>query len=78
MITKAKGYKIRDGKFQYGFNMPIPDPYIRNSNNIVDDSAESNVVLKEDVLLPKGKMSLERTVTERAFAYAASKRVSLF
>ncbi|CAG9769407.1 unnamed protein product [Ceutorhynchus assimilis] len=73
MITKAKGYKIRENKFQYGFNMPIPDPNIRNSNNIIDETVELSD-LNEDPILPKYKKSLERTIKERAFAHAASKK----
>ncbi|XP_050298943.1 transcriptional adapter 1-like [Anthonomus grandis grandis] len=75
MVTKAKGYKIRDGKFQYGFNMPIPDPFLRNSNNIEDETLQSNITINENGILPKAKTSLERTMSNRAFAYAASKNV---
>lgn len=75
MVTKVKSYKIRDGKFQYGFNMPVPDPYIRNYNNVTDESMQSKVRFEEDILLPKCKMSLERAEQEVAYAYAATKKI---
>ncbi|XP_066247235.1 transcriptional adapter 1-like [Euwallacea similis] len=74
MISKAKGFKMRDKKFQYGFNTPIPDAYIRNSNNMLDDSIDGGNV-DEERLQPKCPSSLERTEWDRAFAYAASKKI---
>lgn len=75
MVTKSKSYKVRDGRFQYGFNMPVPNPYIRNYNNITDESMESKVKFEEDILLPKCKMSLERAEQEVAYAFAATKNI---
>lgn len=42
MITRKEGYKVRDG-FQYGIGLPVPDPFIRNTNNIIDTMQESKV-----------------------------------
>lgn len=76
MISKKKGYKVRDGKFQFGFNLPIPDPFVRNTNNIIDDSLESKVevVDEEDTFRPKYKQSLERVEQNIAFAYSCAKK----
>ncbi|KAL1491585.1 hypothetical protein ABEB36_012160 [Hypothenemus hampei] len=74
MITKVKGFKIREGKFQYGFNMPLPDPYLRNSMKVVDENVDMEI-LDDEKLLPKCSMSLERTQYGRAYAYAASKKI---
>lgn len=62
MITKKKGYKIRDGQFQYGFNHPVPDPLIRNYNNIIEETQE-----KED----------EKTINEQQilYSYSCGKRI---
>ena len=76
MVTKAKSYKIREHKFQYGFNMPVPDPYIRNYTNVTDETMESKVKFDKDIMLPKCKLSLERTEQEVAYAYAATRNVS--
>ncbi|XP_060535566.1 transcriptional adapter 1-like [Cylas formicarius] len=72
MITKLKSYKIRDGKFQYGFNLPIPDPFIRNFNHATSEMEESGVEIDEDVFVPKCKLSLERAEQEIAHTSAAA------
>lgn len=79
MISRHKAYKIRDGKFQYGFNQPIPDPFVRNFNNVFDDTQESKVevVNGDDSFRPKCKMSLENAEQETAFAYSCAKKRKL-
>jgi transcriptional adapter 1 len=76
MISRMKGYKVRDGKFQYGFNLPIPDPFIRNYHNVIDETQESKteVVDKDDTFIPRSKPSLENAEQQAAFAYACAKR----
>lgn len=74
MISKKKGYKIRDGKFQYGFNEPVPDPFRRNFVNIIDDTQQCKVEVDDDTLLPKCKVSLEKVEQQTAFSYACAKR----
>lgn len=75
MITRKKSYKIRDGKLQYGFNQPIPDPFIRNFNNVLDETQESKVVVEEDSFKPKcPKLSLEKAEQQVAFAYSCAHR----
>ncbi|CAH1176492.1 unnamed protein product [Phaedon cochleariae] len=77
MITKKKGYKVRDQKLQYGFNQPIPNPFIRNFNNIIDDTQESKVEVAndDDALKPKCKRSLEDMEQQIAFSYSCTKRL---
>lgn len=76
MISRCKGYKIRSKKFQYGFNHPIPDPFIRNFNNVNDDTQESKVEVAngDDNFRPKCKMSLENAEQQMAFAYSCAKK----
>lgn len=76
MVSRKKGFKIRDGKFQYGFNLPIPDPFLRNYSNVIDDTAESRVEVldDDDNFVPRPKPSLERVEQQLAFAYSSSKR----
>lgn len=74
MITKKKGYKIRDGKLQYGFNQLIPDPFLRNFSNIIDDTQKCKVEVENDILKPKCKVSLEKIEQQTAFSYACAKR----
>ncbi|XP_044259682.1 transcriptional adapter 1-like [Tribolium madens] len=76
MISRMKGYKVRDGKFQYGFNLPIPDPFIRNFHNVIDETQESKteVLDKEDTFIPRSKPSLEVAEQQAAFAYSCAKK----
>ncbi|XP_018331050.1 transcriptional adapter 1 [Agrilus planipennis] len=72
MISRKKGYKIRDGKLQYGFEMPVPDPLVRNTNNIIDSTQESKVEVsnEEDCFIPSRVASLENVEQQTAFAYS--------
>lgn len=74
MISRKKGYKIRDGKFQYGFNQPIPDPFLRNYINLLDDTQQCKVEVEDDTLRPKCKVSLEKIEQQTAFQYSCAKR----
>lgn len=76
MVSRQKDYKVRDKKIQFGFNLPIPDPFIRNSNNIVDESLESKVEVAndDDSFRPKCKSSLDMVVQKVAFAYSCAKK----
>lgn len=76
MVSKLKGYKIRDNKFQYGFNLSIPDPFLRNYGNVLDETQKSKsvVVDDEDTFIPKNKPSLDVAEQQAAFAYSCAKR----
>ncbi|XP_023017411.1 transcriptional adapter 1 [Leptinotarsa decemlineata] len=78
MISRKKGYKVRDRKFQYGFNLPVPDPFTRNFNNIIDDTQESKVEVAngDDTFRPKCKVSLENMEQQVAFSYSCAKRTA--
>lgn len=75
MITRKEGYKVRD-RFQYCVGLPVPDPFIRNTNNIVDTTQESKTEVNgtEDSFMPVIKNSLEVAEQQTAFAYSCSKR----
>lgn len=74
MLSQKKGYKIRDQKFQYGFNQPIPDPFLRNYSNVIDETQMCKVEVEDGGLRPKCKLSLEKVEQQSAFAYACAKR----
>ncbi|RZC40302.1 SAGA-Tad1 domain containing protein [Asbolus verrucosus] len=76
MISRLKGYRIREGKFQYGFNLPVPDPFIRNYHNVIDETQESKieVVDHDDTFIPRSKPSLENVEQQAAFMYSCAKR----
>lgn len=75
MLTRLEGYKIRDGKFQYGFGLPVPDPFIRNTNNIIDSTKESKVEVAEDEdsFIPAYKHSIDVVEQQAAFSYSCGK-----
>jgi len=76
MISRKQGYKVRDGKFQYGFGIPVPDPFIRNTNHIIDYTQECKVEVSndDDSFVPANRPSLENAEQQAAFAYSCGKR----
>lgn len=76
MISRKQGYKIRDGKLQYGFGLPVPDPFIRNTNHIIDTAQESKVEVSndDDSFIPSCRPSLENAEQQAAFAFSCGKR----
>ncbi|XP_022904842.1 transcriptional adapter 1-like [Onthophagus taurus] len=76
MITRKEGYKIRDGKFQHTFGVPVPDPFARNSNNIIDSnqSTKIDVVNDDDSFIPIPRNSVEHAEQEAAFSYSCSNK----
>lgn len=76
MLTRKAGYKIRDAKFQHGFSLPVPDPFIRNTHKIIDESQESKieVAADSDGFIPSYKPSAEAAEQQAAFAYTCGKR----
>ncbi|GJQ86296.1 hypothetical protein Trydic_g8992 [Trypoxylus dichotomus] len=75
MISRKEGYKIRN-QFQYAFGLPVPDPLIRNTNNIIDNTQETKVEVAEndDSFIPAHRNTLEVTEQQFAFSYACGKR----
>lgn len=75
MMTRKEGYKVRD-RFQHSVGLPVPDPFVRNTHNIVDSSQESKTEISanEDSFMPAVKPSQEVAEQQTAFAYACSKR----
>ncbi|KAI4458765.1 transcriptional adapter 1 [Holotrichia oblita] len=76
MISRKEGYKIRDSKFQHSFGLPVPDPFIRNTNNIIDNTQEPKVEVGEndDSFVPAYRNTLEVTEQQVAFSYACGKK----
>ncbi|KAF5301508.1 hypothetical protein FQR65_LT08811 [Abscondita terminalis] len=76
MISRKQGYKVRDGKFQYGFGLPVPDPCIRNTHHINDYSQECKVEVaaEDDSFVPANRPCLESAEQQAAFAYSCGQR----
>lgn len=74
MITRKEGYKVRDKKMQCGFGIPVPDPFIRNSNNISDEAPETSKAPNTSNFVPNPRAPLETAEHEAIFAYSCRKR----
>ncbi|KAK4883100.1 hypothetical protein RN001_006419 [Aquatica leii] len=76
MVSRKQGYKIRDGKFQYGFGLPVPDPCIRNTHHIIDHSQECKVEIAadDDSFVPANRPSLESAEQQAAFSFSCGQR----
>ncbi|KAB0802203.1 hypothetical protein PPYR_04389 [Photinus pyralis] len=76
MVTRKRGYKVRDSRFQYGFGTPIPDPFIRNTNHIIDTTQECKVEVgtDDDCFIPANKPSLEAAEQQAAFSYSCGSK----
>lgn len=78
MAARIKSYKVRNARFVYGFNYPVPDPLIRNCDNVVDETRDSKVEVagdgRADSFAPKCRTSLENAEQRVAFAYSCAKR----
>lgn len=73
MITRKEGYKVRDRKLQCGFGIPVPNPFIRNSNNLLETAGSSNATNVSN-FVPVPQASLETAEHEAIFAYSCRKR----
>lgn len=73
MVTRKEGYKIREGKLQYAFGLPVPDPFLRNSNSLkqyTQDPEDKNYI-------PPSKIPVDAAEHQAAFSYSCGrKRVS--
>lgn len=75
MISRKKGFKMRDNKLMYGFNQPIPDPFLKNYRNVQEYSEESVVDFSpsDDSFVPIMKRPYEFAEQKLAFEYSGSK-----
>ncbi|KAF5280611.1 hypothetical protein FQA39_LY05259 [Lamprigera yunnana] len=78
MISRKQSYRIRGNKFQYGFGLPVPDPYVRNTNHIIDHNQESKVEVAsdDDSFVPATRPSLEIAEQQAAFSYSCGPKKS--
>lgn len=76
MLSRKEGYQVRDGKMQHRFGFPVPDPFLRNTQHIVDETQETKVELANDAdsFVPAYRQSLENAEQQTAFAYFCGKR----
>ncbi|ENN74084.1 hypothetical protein YQE_09057, partial [Dendroctonus ponderosae] len=64
IVTKARGYKVRDGKLQYSFNMPLQDPYTSISGRLNGEEKTFNNY-QQVKWLHGNRPTLEETEIER-------------
>ncbi|KAJ9596834.1 hypothetical protein L9F63_012090, partial [Diploptera punctata] len=77
VLSRRKGYKLRENRFMYNLGTAVPNPWLRNTANIVDDSMnnyyDENV---EDFRASLAKrLSLEEIEQRAAYQIACSNTV---
>lgn len=74
VISKQSGYRIRENSIQHSIGYPVPNPWLRNCNNIVDETQESPMDINEDKknIQPKIHNTLEQSEQQTAFTYLCS------
>lgn len=73
MVSRKEGYKIREGKLQYGFGLPVPNPFIRNSTKIKQMSQDP----EDERYIPPSRIPVDTAEHQAAFLYSCGqKRVS--
>lgn len=79
MISKCSGYKIRENAFQHSIGFPVADPWLRNYNNIVDHTQESNLEVDDEQnnIQPAIRNTLESVQQQAAFAYSCSSKKNI-
>lgn len=70
MVSRKEGYRIRDGKLQHGFGLPVPDPFIRNSNNTTEYARDP----EDEDYIPPSKVPVDVAEHQAAFLYSCGKK----
>lgn len=70
MVTRKSGYRIRNGKLQHKFGIPVPDPFVRNTNNLRRNGDHT----RDEGFVPVSRVPYESVEHENAFEYSCSKR----
>lgn len=70
MVARKSGYRIRDGKLLHKFGVPVPDPFVRNTNNLRGDGDYP----RDEGFVPASRVPYENVEHENAFDYSCSKR----
>lgn len=70
MLTRKGGYRVRDGKLLHKFGIPVPDPFVRNTNSLGRDGDG----LRDVGFVPASRVPYENVEHENAFEYCCSKR----
>lgn len=70
MVSRKEGYRIRDGKLQHNFGFPVPDPFIRNSNNILECPQDPH----DENYIPPSKIPVDTAEHQAAFLYSCGRK----
>lgn len=70
MVSRKVGYKIRDGKLQYAFGLPVPDPFIRNSSKMRENTLDP----EDKNYIPPSKIPVDAADHQAAFLYSCGKK----
>lgn len=70
MVSRKEGYRIRDGKLQYAFGLPVPDPFIRNSSKFRETPSDP----EDKNFVPASKLPVDAAEHKAAFLYSCGKK----
>lgn len=70
MISRKTSYKLRDGKLQYGFGLPVPDPSIQNSIRIRERLPNRD----DEDYVPPSRIPVDVAEQQAAFLYACGRK----
>ena len=74
MITRRKGFQVRDESFIYNIGETVPSSWKRNTSSIIENAKYSNptIVVEPAGQMPNPKMCIEDAEQATAFALACS------
>lgn len=73
MLTRRKGFQVRDESFIYNIGETVPSSWKRNTSSIIRDARFSNPTVVDPAgQIPSSKMSIEDAEQATAFALACS------
>lgn len=75
VISKCSGFRIRENSFQHGIGFPVPNPWLRNYGNIVDETEVPTLDVDEEgrSIQPMIRSTLEDAQQQTAFSFMCGK-----
>ncbi|XP_014220053.1 transcriptional adapter 1 [Copidosoma floridanum] len=76
MMTRRKGFQVRDGSFIYNIGEPVPSSWKRNTSVLHQEAKFANPTMVVDPVgqMPKMKMSIEEAEQATAFALGCAEQ----
>uniref|UniRef100_A0A1B6DIG1 Uncharacterized protein n=1 Tax=Clastoptera arizonana TaxID=38151 RepID=A0A1B6DIG1_9HEMI len=76
IISRRKGYQLKHGKFMHGLGTPVPNPWLRNTVNLIKDDSDDCVMevseTDENHLIPVPRQTPDQLQQEIALRLCCS------